>query len=544
MKKILMIFCIFSLSSLYHFEQTAAAESKTNAMLNKAQKILKGHGRANIKLDGKLGSFTNSGQKAMDLWVTKALLAQKEPFCWKGNIGLGKTFARNVCKSGYQFWGGRCFGPCPSGYKPVKNLCHIKGCPRGWKWDKVFKNCFHGPLFKRKVKKGRLPRKSVAAGCPAGHKTTLTSCLPQCPAGYQRNILNICEQKCPSSRPVICGAGCAKTKANCRLAVAGMVAEPLFFAVDTALTIVSAGGAKAATLALKKAVKKVWQQSMKKLLQKGYKAAIKKLAAEIAKGIGKHVATTLATNFGKRVATELVKKSAHSYASSMALAELETLGAASTWINFAIGLEPTGIADIIMAFKYPTCTLKEMPKLPSGICSKPRRAKMQKVHNGLLKCFYDGFFDLIQGGTCWVCPPGAKRTLAAVNAHNACVIPRHDVFRVHTAKDRAYYRDKKGRKRGTFIASKRKCPRGQSKVMWGNMGGYCITCPSGYKPNNPKANRWTPKNNNGCVKSVPPKHHRAKLISKPGYKCPDGYARDFTKKWNASDACERLVTCK
>ncbi len=70
------------------------------------------------------------------------------------------------------------------------------------------------------------------------------------------------------------------------------------------------------------------------------------------------------------------------------------------------------------------------------------------------------FFDMIDGGTCWSCPKGFKRTAASVKARNACV----------------------GNKRATKVGNygcKRKY--GGGAFFDPRKGGECWTCPRGYK---------------------------------------------------------------
>ena len=528
----------------------AFAETRTKKTYNTAKKQAKSKSKKAIHISKKLGSFTPSGQKLMDRWAAKALLSEQEPFCWKGKTGLASNFWRNTCKAGYTFLKGRCYGSCPSGYKAVGTLCHIKGCPKGWKWDNVFKNCFKGPLFKRKVKKGRLPRTNVPAGCPANHRTTIASCVPLCPKGYKQGIFRICIEQCPKSRPVECGGGCAKTKADCGLAVAGMIAEPLYFVIDTAITIISAGGAKPALLALKSSVKKLGQNAAKSIVQSTMKKFIGNLAKSLLKSVGKHVVETLVKNFAKKaltesvrrhVATKLVERATHTYASSIFLAEFEKLGTSEGLIDFVIGFEPTGISDLVTAFKYPSCQVDPLPDFPKDICKLKRFQKMKKVTQGPLKCPGDGFFDLYKGGTCWSCPIGAKRTLAGITSRKACVIPRHNRFKPAKVIGNAL-RLPPPKNAPPSMGYINKCLKGKA-VYWKSPSNKCITCPSGYAPRSAGSRSFV-ENGDGCQKEIAPEHSKATLLGKPGYVCSEGYTRNLSYTWSHAKACERLVTCK
>jgi hypothetical protein len=80
------------------------------------------------------------------------------------------------------------------------------------------------------------------------------------------------------------------------------------------------------------------------------------------------------------------------------------------------------------------------------------------------QCPSGAFFDPIDGGTCWRCPSGAKRTVLHVKSADACEQPAHQKFSGATRHGR-----------GTGLA-RTDCPRGQ---FW-DPNGYCWSCPGGY----------------------------------------------------------------
>ena len=86
------------------------------------------------------------------------------------------------------------------------------------------------------------------------------------------------------------------------------------------------------------------------------------------------------------------------------------------------------------------------------------------THHKKSGCARGTFFDLIRGGTCWSCPRGAKRTVAAVTSTKACV---RSVRRNTLRYARASFRKKGGCARGTFFDPIR--------------GGTCWSCPRGAK---------------------------------------------------------------
>lgn len=90
-------------------------------------------------------------------------------------------------------------------------------------------------------------------------------------------------------------------------------------------------------------------------------------------------------------------------------------------------------------------------------------SKATKTKNA--SCSSGSFFDLIDGGTCWTCPKGYKRTVFAVNSAQACERSGRTDF--VAATDRG---------KGTGILGT-DCPRG----AFFDPNGRCYTCPSGYK---------------------------------------------------------------
>lgn len=70
--------------------------------------------------------------------------------------------------------------------------------------------------------------------------------------------------------------------------------------------------------------------------------------------------------------------------------------------------------------------------------------------------------DAINGGTCWTCPSGSRRTVFAINSNKAC---ESGTWPMVTFK-KAIYKGKPG------------CDRGFKDPIY---GGTCWTCPSGYR---------------------------------------------------------------
>jgi hypothetical protein len=92
-------------------------------------------------------------------------------------------------------------------------------------------------------------------------------------------------------------------------------------------------------------------------------------------------------------------------------------------------------------------------------------AAAQFVGKKASACPQGAFFDPIDGGTCWRCPSGSRRTVFHVKSKDACEVPAHEDFESAT---------RHGRGKGVLRTD---CARGQ---FW-DPNGYCWSCPSGYR---------------------------------------------------------------
>ena len=146
------------------------------------------------------------------------------------------------------------------------------------------------------------------------------------------------------------------------------------------------------------------------------------------------------------------------------------------------------------------------------------------------QCPGGAFFDPIDGGSCWRCPSGAKRTVFHVKSADACERPAHEKFSGATRHGR-----------GTGLV-RTDCPRGQ---FW-DPNGFCWNCPSGYRRT---AHPVT--SGNACVapERAARSHAQAagSLACPQGsffdlvdggtcWRCPQGYSRTLSHV-KAGDAC-------
>lgn len=145
-------------------------------------------------------------------------------------------------------------------------------------------------------------------------------------------------------------------------------------------------------------------------------------------------------------------------------------------------------------------------------------------------CPSGSFFDLIDGGSCWQCPSGSRRTIFHVKSKDACEVPAHQAFSAATRHAR-----------GTGLL-RTDCPRGQ---FW-DPNGYCWSCPS-----NARRTVHAVTSGKACARTVPVKRSHAKAAGSLAcprdsffdlidggtcWSCPSGYSRTMSHV-KAGDAC-------
>jgi len=146
------------------------------------------------------------------------------------------------------------------------------------------------------------------------------------------------------------------------------------------------------------------------------------------------------------------------------------------------------------------------------------------------QCPAGAFFDPIDGGSCWRCPSGAKRTVFHVKSADACEQPAQQKFSGATRHGR-----------GTGLV-RTDCPRGQ---FW-DPNGYCWSCPAAYgRTANPVTS------GNACAATVRAARSHAQAAGSLAcpqssffdpvdggtcWSCPKGYSRTLSHV-KAGDAC-------
>jgi len=154
--------------------------------------------------------------------------------------------------------------------------------------------------------------------------------------------------------------------------------------------------------------------------------------------------------------------------------------------------------DRVGSARIPSLLLAAVALLaPSPAAAQASFTPASKV--GSTQCPSGAFFDLIDGGTCWKCPGGMRRTVFPVNGGDACEKPASEIRKPATNH---------GRGRGML---KTDCGRGQ---FW-DPNGNCYSCPSGTRRTAAPVTAG-----NACVGTSPAKRARAQKVS--SVKCQGG----------------------
>jgi len=377
------------------------------------------------------------------------------PACWKNSYGRGVGTIPQSCGSGQARAGVLCYGNCKAGFRATAGVCW-QDCPTGSSdqgafcrfneygrgagyaaWD--FGLCesqnggsgsceWSGPMAYPKCKSGYEPfgccicrpskvvckdptggdmlgqfdlsctRKSYVnppkvGQCAAGETMDAGGlCYTSCPKTHDP-IGPVCWEQCPSSHPVVCGAACARTDADCGAVLSEQISSPLITAGGIAITAASLGTATpgviaakaaastgklggkiaikaAARLAAKKALKDQVRRSLRSSLIKGAKSIASDLTLDATIGavitsaiyVGKGVhGIEVRKQYNKAIRKELDNKLSQTIDEASVDTIIETAMTGAEKRNPAAdfpweSLDPVGIAEIVVAFKLPMCS--------------------------------------------------------------------------------------------------------------------------------------------------------------------------------------------
>jgi hypothetical protein len=321
------------------------------------------------------------------LYCYKPAPYERNAFRWKFGDGLNMKDALARCKASSAGRRDGCgiynsntmvYTNCRAGYEtaPVlTNLCSPK-CPSDMVNFGV--SCLK-PTYDRGV--GQL------MSCSSGMQRDAGLCYQGCRSGFA-GVGPVCWNQCPASLPYSCGMGCAADKKTCDSAIVDQVTSPLIAAGSIALTVVTAGGGSAAANAAKTAgktsaqiaAKAAARESARQSLKASVKSALTRMAkVPIAKEIAIDTAigstigvmiygySGISADFGYLKLRDAIKQIVISR--MLAKVDDEQIDAvvntvmegaevkAGVNVDFPwTSLDPSGIADIVIAYNYPVCT--------------------------------------------------------------------------------------------------------------------------------------------------------------------------------------------
>lgn len=335
-----------------------------------------------------------AGFREDGLYCYKPAAIERRAYPWEfGDTAFSLNGARERCRREN---GQNCtkigeiiYSTCPTNYKtaPVAvNLC-TPVCPAGM--EDIGISC-QKSTYDRGV--GRLMQ------CPAGKLMDAGLCYQSCPAGTN-GVGPVCWNQCPAKLPVECGAICARDQAACTQRVVDQVTSPLMAVGGMVLTAVTfgAGGAATATArtaavagkvaaqiaakeAAKQAAKRAFTQNIRIILRQGPKEAAKITGKVLAKETAQDLAFSLVITgaieglqrvpwrgvnaarddikaaLENKVRERLSRNISDAKINAMADAAFKAAEDANPTAEFPwTSLDPTGIADVVVAYNMPMC---------------------------------------------------------------------------------------------------------------------------------------------------------------------------------------------
>ncbi|MCC6537177.1 MAG: hypothetical protein IT162_06480, partial [Bryobacterales bacterium] len=292
-----------------------------------------------------------------------------EDICWKVTTTRGAGAVPTYCPQGTieDPAGYLCYPQCQAGYNGVGPVC----------WD-----------FPKSYGRGA---GSIKDGCGVGREYDAGLCYPDCPAN-SAGVGPVCWGTCGGKYPVDCGAACATSDIQC----AGSIVNMLTSVADSALSIfgmvVSGGATAAATTAFRAAAKSAAAAGTKAATKEGLKAYLKQQALDIGRSLAEGEAESLAVsgveNFFQHAAGG---EAAFDPAS----------------------LDPTGIGNVVMAFKKPMCEAQ--------LISTVTPADPMTTINTTVFAIDQSNQLLANSGWAWTRVPGGANTSFVTVAHDGTI---------------------------------------------------------------------------------------------------------------------------
>lgn len=247
-------------------------------------------------------------------------------FCWKKTYGRGVGTIPTGCGS-KQNNSGLCYPYCKSNYSGNGPLC-LESCKSGYANHPLscYKNLFSW-YFKGSYGRGvgTIPTDCGSKQNDAG------LCYNNCSDGYY-GVGPVCWKKCTAAAPFNCGAACASNQDTCASKILEQIVSVLQVAENVLEIVATAGGAAALKTSAKIAIKAMFDTAKKAIAKGATKEAFIKLMKKVAQKAGK--------SFSQAAAEKCYVKAASN--------------SSFDWKDFS-ALDPTGIADVVIAFTNDVC---------------------------------------------------------------------------------------------------------------------------------------------------------------------------------------------
>ena len=248
-------------------------------------------------------------------------------FCWKRTYGRGVGTIPKGCGD-KQNQAGLCYTPCKADYDAVGPLCWAE-CRSGFRDDGAtcFKSLFNF-YFKDTYGRGA---GTIPKQCDRNEENDAGLCYDKCKDGFE-GIGPVCWRRCEGDTPVNCGLACASSRSACVSKVFEQIVSVLQLAEGIVELVVTLGGSSAIKASAKAAMNALYQTARGAVLKGASKADFILLMKKMALKAGKQFSQAAAE-------TAYVK------------------AAANTGFSFEdfAALDPTGIADVVLAFTSEVC---------------------------------------------------------------------------------------------------------------------------------------------------------------------------------------------
>lgn len=243
--------------------------------------------------------------------------ASKDIFCWKDSYGRGAGTIPTKCPSDKpDKEAGLCYKDCPSGYKGVGPVC----------WKGLFKTKTRGA--------GTIPSK-----CSDGYENDAGLCYKDCKKTYY-GVGPVCWKKCAGFTTISCGAGCSNTGVACINKITDMTSA----VVDMMVNIVELFTSGGFTNALLEATASQVTETV--AMQGAYDIA----NLFVNKGYSQSSYVQYMQSGATKIGSSVAQATLISLYQKASTTDIVTLTA--TMIST---FDPTGIADVVVAFANSSC---------------------------------------------------------------------------------------------------------------------------------------------------------------------------------------------